>query len=62
MALHAAEALGKRFSIAMLAAGANLGAATDGVPGGVGPFDVGIEARGVRLIRRSRGVESQGSS
>jgi hypothetical protein len=27
----------------MLASRADLGAATDGVPGGIGPFDVGVE-------------------
>ena len=42
MALHAAKAFGKRLGVAVLASGADLGAAADGVPGGVGPFDVGV--------------------
>jgi len=43
MALDSAEALGKSFGIAVLAAGADLGAAADRVPGRVGPFDLGVE-------------------
>ena len=36
----AAEALGEGFGVAVGAAGADLGAARDGVPGGVGPLDL----------------------
>lgn len=37
---HAAEALGEGFGVAVGAAGADLGAAGDRVPGGVGPLDL----------------------
>lgn len=40
--LDAAETLRESFGVAMLTARADLGAATDGIPGGVGPFDVGV--------------------
>lgn len=43
MAFDSAKALGKRFSVAVLAAGANFRATADGIPGYVGPFDLGIE-------------------
>ena len=43
MTLDPAKALRKRFGIAVLAAGTDLGAAANGIPGCVGPFDVGIE-------------------
>ena len=39
MTFDPAKSFGKRFGIAMLAAGAKLDASTDGIPGGVGPFD-----------------------
>lgn len=39
MALDAAETLGEGFSVAMFAAGTDFGAAADGVPGCVSPFD-----------------------
>jgi len=42
MPLHPAKPLGKRLGIAVLAAGADFRAAPDGVPGGVGPFDLGV--------------------
>ncbi len=54
MAFYSAEALGKRLGIAMLAAGTDFGAAADGVPGGVGPFDVGVEGES-RSWKRLRG-------
>ena len=43
MAFHTAKALRKGFRIAMLAAGADLHAAANRVPGRVGPFDVRVE-------------------
>jgi len=39
MAFDAAKAFGEGFGVAMFAAGADFGAAADGVPGCVGPFD-----------------------
>ncbi len=39
MSGHASEALGERLRVAVRAAGADLGAATDRVPGGIRPFD-----------------------
>ena len=44
MPWHAAEPLGESLGIAMSAAGADLGAAADRVPGCVGPFDLGFVA------------------
>jgi hypothetical protein len=42
MAFDAAEPLGERLGIAVLATGTNLGAAANWVPGSVSPFDLGI--------------------
>ena len=36
---HGVEASGESLGVAVLAAGADFGAAGDGVPGGLGPFD-----------------------
>jgi len=36
---HGVESFGESFGVAVLAAGADFGAAGDGVPGGLGPFD-----------------------
>lgn len=43
MAFDSAKALGEAFSVAVLAAWADPGAAADWIPGGVGPFDFGEE-------------------
>jgi hypothetical protein len=43
MSLDATKPLRESLGIAVLAPGADLRAAADWVPGGVGPFDVGIE-------------------
>jgi len=43
MSLDAAKPLRKRLGIAVLASGADLDAAADGVPGRVGPLDMGVE-------------------
>ncbi len=40
MARHSAKALGKRLGVAVFAAGADLGAAAQRIPRGVGPFDL----------------------
>ena len=40
MALHGAEAFGKSFGVAVFTTWADFGAAADGIPGGVGPFNV----------------------
>jgi len=42
MPLDAAKPFGKRLGIAMLAPRADLDAPADGIPGRVGPLDVGI--------------------
>src|SRR5207237_10818305 len=42
MSLNSAKPLRKRFRVAVLATRADLGAATDRIPGGVGPLDFGI--------------------
>jgi hypothetical protein len=44
---NAAEALGERLRVAVLAARAYLGAAAQRVPGGIRPFDFGVIAHGV---------------
>lgn len=54
MAFYSAKSLGKRFSVAMLASGADFGAAADGVPGCVGPFDVRVEGQGVAVNRKAQ--------
>ena len=43
MTFHSTKALGERFGIAVLAPGTDLGAAANGIPSGVGPFDMGVE-------------------
>ena len=43
MSGDAPEPLGERLGVAMGASGADLGAAPDGVPGGVRPFDVRVK-------------------
>ena len=43
MALDAAKPLRKRLGVAVLAARADFRAAADGVPGGVRPFDLGVQ-------------------
>jgi hypothetical protein len=53
MPLDPAKAFSKRLSVAMLAAGADLGAAADRVPGRVGPFDVGVLAHELFTISLS---------
>ncbi len=40
MTRHSSEPFSKGLGVAMLAAGADLGAACDGIPGGVGPLDI----------------------
>ncbi len=40
MSFHPSKALRKRFRVAVLASGADLGAPTDRIPGGIGPLDV----------------------
>src|SRR5581483_3831086 len=40
---YAAEALGKCLGVAVLATGADLHAAANGVPGGISPLDLGIK-------------------
>jgi hypothetical protein len=42
MAFHTAKALCERLGVAVLAARADLHAATKGIPGGVGPLDVRV--------------------
>ena len=41
MSFHAAKPLSESLGIAMLAARTDFRAATDGIPGGIGPFDLG---------------------
>src|SRR5207244_1212005 len=48
---NAAEAFGERLGVAVRAAGADLRATADGVPGGVGPLDGGERAHGELLWR-----------
>ena len=43
---HATEALRERLRVAVLAPGADLRATADGVPGRVGPLDLGFVAHG----------------
>src|SRR5216683_109322 len=43
MTFDPAKPLRKRFGVAVLAAGTDLGAAAHGVPGCISPFDVGVE-------------------
>ena len=43
MALYSPKSFGECFGVAVLAAGTDLGAAAHRVPGGVGPFDLGIQ-------------------
>ena len=43
MPWNAAEPFGEDLSVAIGAARTHLGASADGVPGGVGPFDVGVQ-------------------
>jgi len=43
MPLDPAKPLSKRLGIAVLAARTDLDAAADGIPSGVGPFDVRVE-------------------
>jgi three-Cys-motif partner protein len=54
MSLHATEALGEGFGIAVLAAGTDLDAAAYWVPGGIGPFDMGALAQLVSFDVHSR--------
>ena len=46
---HAPEPLGERLGVAVVAAGRDLGAAADGIPRRVGPFDLGVLAHAYRL-------------
>jgi len=41
MSLNPAKTLGESLRVTMLAPGADLGAAANGVPRGIGPFDLG---------------------
>jgi hypothetical protein len=56
MSLDPAKPLRKRLGVAVLAAGADLYAAANGIPGGVGPFDMGVVRHGD--IRANRSIRS----
>ena len=43
MSLHAAKPFRKSFGVAMLAARTDFRAAADRVPGGISPFDLGVQ-------------------
>ena len=47
MAGHAAKSLGERLGVAVRTARADFGAAADGIPRRVGPFDLGVGAHSV---------------
>ena len=50
MSSDAAKALGKGLGIAVLASGTDFGAAADGIPSGVRPFDIGGEAQVLTIL------------
>lgn len=50
MSLNPTKALGEGLRVAMLASGADFGAATDGVPGSVGPFDSGVQGHRLSAV------------
>jgi len=58
MALSPAKTFCKCLRVAMLATGADLGAAADGVPRGVGPFDVrAITQKGLTVFAQSDNLD-----
>src|SRR5690606_29527313 len=57
--LHAAEALREGFCVAVLAARADLRAATDGIPRRIGPLDLGGGTHGLKVFMCSLTVNQR---